>query len=198
MGARRFEVVGDDDDVDGDVMGDVMGDDGEYVVVGRTARGQKIVRAVHGGANVAVRKPGWRNSQLAPGVIAPDEGLLPLPLSGRGGTNVFSATVTQIIFEGQIQKPFRGERLLTTVVRTGTTATGSILGQLFVGTDLQQLDIFPFNIEQVGQVNGFGIRLTMKPAQPGVFIRIIATLSTALTTTDTIAVDATILGRNVH
>jgi len=195
--ARRFEVVGDDyEDVEGDVMGDVMGDDDEVQVTG--ASGSRIVRAVRGGAQVAVRRPQWRTRQLAPGVVAPDQGLLPLPLVGRGGTNTFSATVTQIIFEGQIQKPFRGERLLTTVVRTGTSATGSILGQLFVGTDLQQLDIFPFNIEQVGQVNGFGIRLTMKPAQPGVFLRIIATLSKALTSTDTIEVDATILGRNIH
>ncbi len=195
--ARRFEVVGyGDDDVEGDVMGDVMGDDDEVIVTGAAAR--KIIRQTQGGGNISVQKPAWRRTQAAPGVIAPDQGLLPLPLTGRGGTNTFSATVTQIIFEGQIQKPFRGERLLTTVVRTGTSATGSILGQLFVGTDLQQLDIFPFNIEQVGQVNGFGIRLTMKPAQPGVFIRIIGTLSTALTSTDTIHVDATILGRNIH
>jgi hypothetical protein len=205
---RQFEVVGDEyEDVEGDVMGDVMGysgpmhrasGDDEYVVVGRTAQGHQIVRATRAGGNVSVRKPEWRRTQMAPGVIAPDQGLLPLPLTGRGGTNIFTATLNSIIFEGQIQKPFRGERLLTTVTRTGTSATGSLLGQLFVGTDLQQLDIFPFNIEQVGQVNGFGIRLTMKPAQPGVFLRISVSLSTPLTTTDTIAADITILGRNVH
>jgi hypothetical protein len=206
--ARQFEVVGDEyEDVDGDVMGDVMGygpmqtsgDDGdEYVVVGRTSRGRRIVRAVPGGAQVAVRKFDWRKGQMAPGVIAPDQGLLPLPLTGRGGTNTFTATLNAIIFEGQIQKPFRGERLLTTVTRTGTSATGRLLGQLFVGTDLQQLDIFPFDIEQIGQVTGFGIRLTMKPAQPGVFLRISVNLSTVLTTTDTINAQITILGRNIH
>jgi hypothetical protein len=210
MPRQQFEVVGDEyEDVDGDVMGDVMGyagpmhsasgaDEDEYVIVGRTASGKRIVRALPGGANVQVRKPDWRKRQMAPGVIAPDQGLLPLPLTGRGGTNTFTATLNSIIFEGQIQKPFRGERLLTTVTRTGTSATGRLLGQLFVGTDLQQLDIFPFDIEQIGQVNGFGIRLTMKPAQPGVFLRISVSLSTVLTTTDTINAQITILGRNVH
>lgn len=201
---QEFEVVGDEyeDDVEGDVMGysgpmhEASGDDDDYVIVGR--RGRRIVRATRTGGAVAVRKPDWRRRQMAPGVIAPDQGLLPLPLTGRGGTNTFLAAVPTIIFEGQIQKPFRGERLLTTVVRTGATAVGRIVGQLFVGTDLQQLDIFPFDIEQIGQVNGFGIRLTMKPAQPGVFIRISASLSTALTAPDSIQVQATILGRLVH
>lgn len=200
--ARHFEVVGsDDDDVQGDVMGDVMGyepeNDNGAVVVGRDRNGYPIV--VNGGRprgqhTVRVQKPGWRQSQLAPGVIAPDQGLLTLPM----GNFTFTATAQTNTFQGQVQKPFRGERWLSRVVRTGTTATGTILAQLFVGTDLAMLDVASIDLESLGNPSAFGVRLTMKPAQPGVFIRAICTLDTVLTTTDTIKVSLQLLGRNLH
>lgn len=205
--SRHFEVIGPDDDVSGDVMGDVMGYggpmgdyEGSAQVVGHTDEGYPIVvtgkgRARRrGGATVQVQRPGWRAGQLAPGVIAPDEGLLPLPM----GNFTFALATQTNTFSGQVQKPFRGERLLVTTVRTGTTAVGRLLGQIFVGTDLAALDISPVDLEQLGASNAFGVRLTMKPAQPGVFIRIVTVLSSALTTTDTIFTSMQLLGRNIH
>lgn len=208
---ERFEVVGyDEEEVEGyepeyegvegmDVMGmDVMGHHryarmhgaGRYPVVGAgPAPNQALVR---------VQQPQWRRRQLAPGVIAPDQGLLPLPMHGVTGTDTFTATLNPITFQGQIQKPFRGERLLVRTVRTGTSAVGILTAQLFIGTDLQQLDVQGFDIESVGAVTGFGVRLTMKPAQPGVFIRLVTTVTPALTSTDTILTSITLLGRNVH
>ena len=200
------------DDEDGEVEGSVMGagyqgpmvmsgmevvgyeDDGSPIVVGRKGHGKRRSRRHH----VSVHKPQWRESQLAPGVIAPDQGMLPLPLSGTGGSNTFALATQAITFEGQIQKPFRGERLLVSTVRTGTSAVGRLISQLFVGTDLQQLDVPGFDAEQVGTPNAFGVRLTMKPAQPGVFIRLVTTLSTPIAGTDTIFVSVTLLGRLVH
>jgi hypothetical protein len=67
-----------------------------------------------------------------------------------------------------------------------------------VGTDLQQLVVPGFVAEQVGTPNAFGVRLTMKPAQPGVKIRLVTTLVGALAGTDTIATTVTLLGRLVH
>ena len=55
-----------------------------------------------------------------------------------------------------------------------------------------------FDLEQIGSPNAFGVRLTMKPAQPGVFIRIVTSLSSALAGTDTIFATITLLGRNIH
>lgn len=203
---RHFEVVGEDDDnVEGDVMGDVMGNyggpmgdyEGASQVVGYDDMGNAIVvgaRRMRGRPMVQLRKPQWRNSQLAPGVIAPDQGLLPLPM----GNVTFTASAQTFTFSGQIQKPFRGERLLVTTVRTGATAVGRLLGQPFVGTDLALLDINPIDIEQIGALNAFGVRLTMKPAQPGVFIRIVTALSSALTGTDTIFASVQLLGRALH
>ncbi len=211
-----FEVIGDEEyaemqgyegpegyEVEGaDVMGaDVMGHSpyhrmgavwgpARYPVVGAAAPANAAL--------VKVQRPPWRNRQLAPGVIAPDQGLLPLPMHGTTGTDTFTSALNPITFEGQIQKPFRGERLLVRTVRTGVSATGILTGQLFIGTDLQQLDVQGFDIESVGAVTGFGVRLTMKPAQPGVFIRLVVTLAPALAAADTILASITLLGRNVH
>lgn len=180
-------VMGDDD-----VDGDVMGDDGQgFDVVGRGRhRGHRLARVP--------QRPRWRE-QLAPGVIQPDEGLVPLPLSSTSSTSTFSASVTAITFQGQLQKPFRGERVLVSVSRTGTTATPArFLGQFFVGTDLQQADIQSWDMELIGNPNSFGTRLTMKSAEPGVLIRVLGTLSSALASTDTVAVTVLLLGRIVH
>lgn len=199
---RHFEVVGDDDqDVEGDVMGDVMGYEGPMSdgqeVVGYDDSGYPIVvgaRRRKRRPMIALQKPGWRQGQLAPGVIAPDQGMLPLPM----GNFTFTAATQTFTFAGQLQKPFRGERLLVTTVRTGASAVGRLLGQPFVGTDLALLDINPIDIEQIGALNAFGVRLTMKPAQPGVFIRIVTALSSALAGTDTIFASVQLLGRNIH
>jgi hypothetical protein len=208
MSQRHFEVIG-DDEVEGDVMGrgDVMGyagpmgdyeggaqvvgydDDGYPVVV--TGRGRRRNRNT---SAVQVTRPGWRAGQLAPGVIAPDQGLAPLPM----GNFTFALLAQTNTFQGQVQKPFRGERLLVTTVRAGATSVARILGLIFVGTDLAQLDISAVDIEQLGAPGAFGVRMTMKPMQPGVFLRIVCTLSNALTGTDTIFTSVQLLGRLIH
>src|SRR5262245_30271520 len=114
------------------------------------------------------------------------------------GSVTFALALQIFTFQGQIQKPFRAERLLVTTTRTGASATGRLLGQLFVGTDLSQLDIAAVDLEQLGASNAFGVRLTMKPAQPGVFLRIPTTLSSALAGADTIFATVQWLGRNVR
>jgi len=197
-----YDVMGDDDDdVDGydedDVEGmEVVGysDSGEPIIVGARKRRRRKRKTK---ALVAVRSPAWRGRQLAPGVIAPDQGMLPLPLSGRPAST-FAAATTAITFEGQVQKPFRGERLLVTTVRTGTSAVGRLISQLFIGTDLQQLDTPGFDAEQVGASEAFGVRLTLKPCQPGVFVRLVTVLSNPLTGTDTIFASVTLLGRAIQ
>lgn len=202
--SRQFEVIG-DDEVEGDVMGDVMGYagpmgnyEGGAQVVGYDEEGYPVVvgraKPRRRAPTVQLVKPGWRQGQLAPGVQAPDQGLLTLPM----GSFTFTASAQTNTFSGQVQKPFRGERFLIRVVRTGTTATGTILAQLFVGTDLAMLDVAPVDLESLASPQAFGVRLTMKPAQPGVFIRALCTLDTVLTTTDTIKVSLQLLGRNIH
>lgn len=203
--SRRFDVVG---ELDGDVMGELDGDvdgdiDGDEVVGvikrnPRTGRGQIVRVAPRPAGNTmsVAKKPGWRR-QVAPGVNYPDEDMWPLPLKPLSGGGIFTATSTQITWQGQLQKPFRGERFLVQVSRNGTSAAGlQVLGQQFVGVNLQQAEIDPFNIELVGQANSFGTRLTLNAAEPGVLIRVQAFLfGGVLTGTDSIAVTMMWLGR---
>lgn len=181
----NFQVIGRDGRVTHYTSGDVMGD-----VMGSKASRRR-------GQSVQVVKADWRNRQLAPGVQLPDEGLLPLPLrSTVGGT--FTAAISTQVFEGRLQKPFRGERLLVDVVRTGASAVGRLLGQIFVGTDLQAADITRIDLQQIGTSQAFGVRLTMSPAQPGVTIALDVVLSSALAGADTIFATMQLLGRVEH
>jgi hypothetical protein len=198
--SRQFQVVGDVMGYDDEGVGDVMGD-GEYEVIGYDHNDYPIVvgarrgRGRRGrGAAVRVHKPEWRQRQLAPGVQAPDEGLESLPM----GNFTFTASALTNTYSGQVQKPFQGERWLLRVVRTGTTATGIILAQLFAGTDLAQLDVTPLDLESLARPDAFGVRNAMKPVQPGVLMRAVSSLSTAVGGTDTIATSLQLLGKLVH
>jgi hypothetical protein len=187
-----YDVVGDDDD---DVSGDVMGIAAQ--VVGYDDAGYPIV--VHGaprkrkGPVVKLRKPGWRQPVLAPGVNAPDEGMETLPM----GNFTYTAAAQIFTYSGQVQVPFRGERWLIRVIRTGTSAVGVILAQLFMGKDLAQLDVAPIDLESLAAPGSFGTRLTHKPVQPGVFIRAITSLHTPLTASDTIFCSLQLIGRDI-
>lgn len=207
---QHFDVVGDvmGDGLEGDVMGEEL--EGDDQVVGlvkknpRTGRHQIVrvaprrVAAPRGNMIKLAQKPEWRQQQVAPGVIRPDEGMVPLPMTPLTGGGTFTAAITNITWQGQLQKPFRAERLLVSTVRTGASATGRVLGQNFVGTDLQQAEIEPFDIELVGQAGSFGTRLTCAPAAPGVILRLQCFLSSPLLAADTIFVSIMWLGRVIH
>lgn len=199
-------------DVLGDVLGyDLEGDDvdgDDEVIVGavavnpRTGRRRlvKPARAAAGrGAMMQLPpKPNWRKGQIAPGVHAPGEGYIPCPLIGIP-SSTFALATPNITFQGQVQEPFQPMRLLTSVVRTGASAaTPRILGQLFVGTKLQQAQIAAFDIELVGTANAFDVVLTCQPVNPGVFINLQCVLSGALVGADTIFVSTMFLGKAIQ
>jgi hypothetical protein len=190
---RRFEVVG-----------SVLGEDGErYSVVGAELAPTVIQTQppAGGGAQRLLQlppKPDWRRGELAPGVQAHDEGMVPLPMMPLTNGGTFTASISSIMWQGQLQKPFRAERLLVSVVRTGSSAVGRLLGQFFVGTDLQQADLSGLDIELIGATTAFGTRMTLIQAPPGVLIRVPVTLSSPLTTSDTIYATMMFLGRWIH
>jgi hypothetical protein len=184
----------------GDVMGDVMGYDDDEVGADMPGASQLPGSPANQGALIRLqRPPGWRQNQVAQGVHAPQVGLVPLPLTPQTNGGVFTSTVTAITFQGTLQKPFRGERFLMTVVKTGTTATSNfVLGQIYVGTAPQQADITPLSLEPLGTGGSFDVRLQMIQANPGVLIRILATLQGPLTSPDTVSVSMQILGQVIH
>lgn len=181
----------------GEVLGiDTMGDLDGMSTVGRRHRGRH--HGHHGGHMPVISKPGWRQHQLAPGVQAPREGMEPLPLSPSVGNGVFSATVTNINYTARPQRPFRGERLLVQVIRSGTSAAASapLASGIFVGTALQQLQIGNIPLEFFSP-SAFGVRMDLLPAEPGIDITFQCLLTAALTSTDTLTLQMMLLGRSL-
>jgi hypothetical protein len=197
----NFQVVGYDDagePVYQPVQGSVMGGGN---VMGRHAAPHQLHAGHRGGASVQLAaKPDWRHGNIAHGVEAPDTGMFPLPLSGTGGTNVFTATLSAITFQGALQKPYRAERLIFIVTRIGASAANlRVQGQQFIGTDLQQGELGLLDFESLGAVTAFGTRLTLTPAAPGVLIRLQCQLvGGVLAGTDTILINTYFLGQIIH
>lgn len=190
----------------------------DFQVVGYDDAGEPVYQPVHGAVMGAVMgrhaaphhagqrhvalppKPGWRHGELAHGVQQPDTGMFPLPMTGTGGSNTFSATVTAITFQGSLQKPYRAERLIFIVTRIGASAANlRVQGQMFIGTDLQQGELGLLDFESLGAVTAFGTRLTLTPANPGVLIRLQTQLvGGVLAGTDTILINTYFLGQIIH
>jgi len=160
--------------------------------------------AVHPAGPPAIHAPGWRGSMIAPGVNAPQEGHVPLPLnpetfSGTWGTGAGQAPAgTTIIFSGRPQKPFKPARLVIRGTKAGPTAVGNLIGQVFVGTDLQQGELGNIDLESIGAATAFDTWISFKQAEPGVWIRVQATLTAFPTGTDTELYTITVLGHYLH
>lgn len=181
----------------GEVLGEVLGIDTMGDLDGMATVGRRHRRRHHG--HHLMQKPHWRMGQLAPGVQSPREGMEPLVMTPSNATGVFSATVTNITYTARPQRPFRGERLLTQVIRSGTTAAAAApvaTNGIFVGTALQQLTIGALPLEFFTPT-AFGVRLDLMPAEPGIDITMQTNLTAALTTTDTLTLLVMILGRSI-
>jgi len=201
MDVLGYDVLG---DMDGDVLGDLEGEEVVGIIKAKPGGGHRVQRVVaRKPAGAALRlpaKPAWRKEQLAPGINMPGEGNVPLPMAGQAGTppGRFDATINQITFQGQLQKPFQPKRLLVSSVRTGATSVGRLLGVLYVGTDLQQAEIAGWDIELIGQAQSFDTTLTCQPAEPGVMVRMVVNLSQPLVGPDTIFASMMFLGNVMH
>lgn len=175
------------DDQEFDVVGDVLG-----VAAPQMARRPGMMMVP------MAQRPGWRHGQLAPGVNQAQEGLVPLPLKPDTNNGTFDVNNSFITFQGQLQKPFRGERILVSTVRTAG-AVGRLITKLWVGTDLMLADIQGIDLELVGGNTAFGTRLTMMQAPPGVLVRFEVNFTPPITTTtDTCFASMMVLGRIVH
>jgi hypothetical protein len=184
---EHFEVIG---DVEADMHGDILGD-----ILGAAAPGAPPGQMVR-----VPRRPGWRHGQWAPGVNAPQEGQVPLQMTPSLNNGVFTAAVTTITFTGRLQKPYRAERLIVTSSPIGTSAQGlQILGQIFVGVDLQQATTQAVNLTALGANTAFGVRMTLQQAPPGVEISMTTTVFPAPPTgTDSLGITILWLGRIIH
>jgi len=158
---------------------------------GATVQPLQAPQLASGAANV----PQWMAGRQAPGVWQNDEDLVPLPLIAETNGGVFIAGgPTTINFVGRTQKPFRSERPVADIVPTGTSVAGvRAYAQAWVGTDYQGANIAPFNLGTF-VATAFGVRLKLKPAEPGVEITFQVTLSVYPTGTDNVSVGIDLLG----
>jgi hypothetical protein len=188
-----------EDSMGGSVMGDVMGED---EVVGYDMNGEEIIgrrkrrRAGGGGQMIKVPpKPAWRN-QLAPGVPMPGQGQQPLPLRPNLNAGVFTAAFQAISFEARPQVPFKPQRYVTTVRRTGAAGVIIQATSMFVGRDLQLVELGNFDIEQYSPT-AFDMTLSLSQAEPGVLISIPCVAVPAVAGADTVAVSMQFIGYSI-
>jgi hypothetical protein len=151
-----------------------------------------------------IHSPEWRPMN-APGSPPLGEGHVALPLNPEtfggswGNTTGGGAPAgTTIIFSSRPQKPFKTSRILIRGTKSGTTAVGNMIGQIFVGTDLQQGEVGNIDLESIGAANAFDTWVSLKQAEPGVWIRILATLSAFPTGTDFELYTCTAIGHYLH
>lgn len=165
---------------------------------------QMAVHAMHGGA--AVVSPPWR-PMVAPGTPPVGEGHVALPLNAEtfggqwgntAGSPAGAASGTQIIFSGRPQKPFKPARLLVRGTKSGATAIGTLIGQIFVGTDLQQGELGNLDLESIGAATAFDTWISFKQAEPGVWIRAQCQLTAYPTGTDFETYVINVLGHYLH
>jgi len=101
-----------------------------------------------------------------------------------GVSTSYAAAGTLITFSARPQKPFKTARLITRGTKVGTSAVGNLVGQIFVGTDLQQGELGQIDLETIGAGNTFDTWLSLKQAEPGVWVRVQAQLTAYPTGTD--------------
>lgn len=151
-----------------------------------------------------MHSPSWRPMN-APGSPPLGEGHVALPLnpetfSGSWGNTAGGGAPsgTTIIFSGRPQKPFKPARLIVRGTKSGATAIGNLIGQAFVGTDLQQGELGNIDLESIGAATAFDTWISWKQAEPGVWIRVQCTLTAFPTGTDFETYTITVLGHYLH
>ena len=139
--------------------------------------------------------PGW--NKWMNGVTAPDEGLVPIPLTNVSNNGVFSATVTNLLFVARPQGPFRGERVVATLIKNGTSAlnaSADAVNGISIGVQPQIGDFGNISLEEWAK-DAFGVRMAMRDTAPGGLIQANIVLVGTLTTTDTLTVRLSVYGR---
>lgn len=159
---------------------------------------------VHGAPPPMATSAPWR-PMMAPGSPPLGEGHVPIPLNAEtfggswGNTTGGGAPAgTTITFSARPQKPFKTSRLLIRGTKSGTTAIGNLIGQTYIGTDLQQGEVGNIDLESLGAANAFDTWVSFKQAEPGVWIRVLATLTAFPTGTDFELYTVTAIGHYLH
>lgn len=126
-----------------------------------------------------------------PGVPAPGLRLQPLGFP----TLTFNASSgTTLTATTRPQRPFKGQRLVIDIARTGATSTGLVsIAQLLVGTNNQMVSPNPIGAGAFSP-GAYDTNMVIAAATPGVDVTVQYVISAAPTATDTVVVGTTIMG----
>lgn len=129
-----------------------------------------------------------------PGVPASGMRLQPL---GLGATAFTATSGTLLSLSASPQRPFRGQRLIVDITRTGASATGLVtITRLDVGTDNQLVGSGAISASAFA-ATAFDANVNLAPATPGVQITVQLAISAAPTATDRVDIGATIFGSTI-
>lgn len=186
----------DDDDMDGDsVLGESESLIG-YETTGSLMGARRPPRLRRRRVLRLPKKPKWRNA-LAPGVPDPGQGLEPLPLTPTLNNGIFDAATPNISFQARPQAPFRAERLLASVRRTGAAGILVLAQNVFIGRNLQMVETGTFDVEFFSPT-AFGVRLNLVASTPGILIRIDCTTSAVVPANEALATSMMFLGHTIR
>lgn len=183
--ANYFDDLADLEDVGLDMGTLDMGDVGAW---GRRRRRQKARGMTR------QRTPARLLIPAVPGVPAPGARLQPL---GLGSTAFTAASGTVLALTARPQRPFKGQRLVVDITRTGATATGLVtITRLDIGTMNQLVSSGSLSASAFA-ATAFDVNLQLDPATPGIDIVVQFAISVAPGGADRVDISGTIFGTTV-
>jgi hypothetical protein len=166
----------------------------------RRRRGQAMQRGRGGGGRSAAGRreaamsrmvPGRRLIPRVPGVPMPGARLQPL---GFGASAFTAASGLILTLQAQPQRPFKGQRLVVDITRTGATATGLVtVTRLDIGTTNQLVSAGALAAAAFA-ATAFDVNLQLDPATPGIIITVQFAISVAPGAADRVDFSATMFG----
>jgi hypothetical protein len=161
----------------------------------RARRGRQMVRQRgRAPARRGVSVPARRLIPRVPGVPMPGARLQPL---GFGSSAFTAASGTVLALQASPQRPFKGQRLVVDITRTGATATGLVtITRLDVGTANQLVSSGALGAAAFA-ATAFDVNLQLDPATPGILIVVQFAISVAPGAADRVDFSATMFGTAV-
>jgi hypothetical protein len=163
----------------------------------RARRGRQMARRGGGGRQMArrgVSVPARRLIPRVPGVPMPGARLQPL---GFGSSAFTAASGTVLALQATPQRPFKGQRLVVDITRTGASATGLVtITRLDVGTANQLVSSGALGAAAFA-ATAFDVNLQLDPATPGILIVVQFAISVAPGAADRVDFSATMFGTAV-
>lgn len=135
--------------------------------------------------------------RLVPGTPGvPARGLRLQPL-GLGATAFTAASGTILTLTARPQRPFKGQRLILDITRTGASSTGLVtVTRLDIGSDNQLISSGALSAGAFA-ATAFDANVSLDPATPGIDITVQMAISVAPGAADRVDVSGTIFGTAV-